>query len=397
MPPRTLPHTPVGLVLAAVLGWLLPSPQPAQASEIDSFTHRYDGMVDALETLDQMAATWLSEAVVKANQASACNRDRLYREVRARMVGPNIEDQLWGAFERAIIEAPDIDKRFTTFADSVFRDVDFLEAPVLYLTDLGPIVNVDSHVVGADKFGHFFSEGYKYFERGYLDGEGREAAVSLGIFTEEELFGEFTTGVYSHADLAANFSGMQFWLRLLGEHVPVDTPYVVCEHDQWTLNATLSWRDYVDASWDEGINCNRYRSARMTERIHRRLRELEQSDDLPYLCPTAPDTCATVVAANRYGPYGHDNVSPLCIEAAAAAGVYVTEEPDDTDNDGSAEEYFNYFGMRCSGAGGAAGAGPTLLLALLGVSSHLRKHERSVHGAASATKSAAGAASSSSA
>ncbi|CAG0995837.1 hypothetical protein GEOBC_02640 [Geobacteraceae bacterium] len=75
---------------------------------------------------------------------------------------------------------------------------------------VGPTALIHGICVGADKLGHFFQQGYSYYEM-KQDFGSVAAAEGLGRSTEILTLGLMTTGVYSNADLAANLSGLKFY------------------------------------------------------------------------------------------------------------------------------------------------------------------------------------------
>jgi hypothetical protein len=89
-----------------------------------------------------------------------------------------------------------------------------------------------------DKIGHFFAEGWTCFERTREEDESLEHAMDWGSRQEAGKFGYSTTGVYSFADLVADFNGWRFWTEVLRtQDDPLKgvianlfgRPYVACE------------------------------------------------------------------------------------------------------------------------------------------------------------------------
>lgn len=94
---------------------------------------------------------------------------------------------------------------------------------------LGPTMKVAGTYIGSDKLGHFFHEGYTYFDKvhKYLDKEENfsvddqemwpseaDMSTEVGHKFESGIQGVKTTGVYSFADLEANASGYSFYLDI---------------------------------------------------------------------------------------------------------------------------------------------------------------------------------------
>lgn len=132
-------------------------------------------------------------------------------------------------------------------AESIYRDAEFCESP-------GVVLGMASHfklggiVVGSDKLTHFFAQGYEYIEV-YREC-GLNAAVQHGIKTEKGKYGLSGNGIYSNGDLAANYSGLLFWLNLTH---PQAGYFTKCK-GKWVQSRRFSWRCHANAAWDEGIN-----------------------------------------------------------------------------------------------------------------------------------------------
>jgi hypothetical protein len=93
----------------------------------------------------------------------------------------------------------------------------YLIKPSNYVT-LSPTIRMYGHEFGIDKLEHLFQQGYEYYQRvnkALKEGKSREEAVRKAIewgkFTERTYYGILTSGVYSNADLNANFIGLRFY------------------------------------------------------------------------------------------------------------------------------------------------------------------------------------------
>jgi RHS repeat-associated protein len=98
--------------------------------------------------------------------------------------------------------------------------------------------------LGTDKLGHFFAQGYEYYEISVLQGKGDTMAIGYGIKMEEGKFGLGMTGVYSNADLEANKAGLQFYKDLYAD------PFM-----------TFDIKKYATPKFSEKLNPNRYTTA----------------------------------------------------------------------------------------------------------------------------------------
>jgi hypothetical protein len=148
--------------------------------------------------------------------------------------------------------------------------------------------------------------------------------MDWGERTERTYFGRYTTGVYSHADLVADFEGMRFWQRVLGRaddplHAS-EKPYVRCGRRfflagerRWRLSRKVDLTRYVTPVWDEAVNCPSYRSREIEARVGARIAELSQAADTDYSCPVDAAACAR--ARERYGAFAPRLLHPSCLAA----------------------------------------------------------------------------------
>ncbi len=98
-----------------------------------------------------------------------------------------------------------------------YRESIYLIKPSNYLT-LSPTIRMYGHEFGIDKLEHLFQQGHQYYERVYnSETEGKphdeavKKAIEWGKKTERTYYGILTSGVYSNADLNANYVGLKFY------------------------------------------------------------------------------------------------------------------------------------------------------------------------------------------
>jgi hypothetical protein len=106
-------------------------------------------------------------------------------------------------------------------------------------------MKVNSIFIGSDKLGHFFQQGYQYFEK-YKEGASELETEEFGEKLENEEYGlgnnsAFGSGVFSFADLEANRQGLEFYKELN------KNPHL-----------TFDINKYVNDQWNEEINKNLY-------------------------------------------------------------------------------------------------------------------------------------------
>lgn len=135
-----------------------------------------------------------------------------------------------------------------------------------------PTIRLYGVDLGTDKIGHFFQQGAAYFDRhadaraaGVSDDVAIDLAVQYGVLTEATFFGVGLTGVYSNADLAANYAGFKFY-RNLFRSMAIDgmqfAPIVLRDGDHWILNTGRAGPDllkpYVSEHLNEAYNPSKY-------------------------------------------------------------------------------------------------------------------------------------------
>jgi hypothetical protein len=301
--------------LCSVLG----IPLALHGAEVDSLTARYSLRRDALDRINRIMNERLAQGVAAANEKEeGCDADTLYTELKDAvgqsffLVGHRIAQQL--------NEDELIARDHTPLARSVYQDLAFLTGISMYFADLMSTVRVAGHEVGLDKFGHFFSEGWSYFELAYLDDEGIAAAMDWGEGTERTYYGWITTGIYSYADLTANFNGMRFWRRVLGNGEDPVAPehasdaYVACQEGRWTLQQRLDLGEYIDGAWDEGNNCAEFSTGENEARFQARVSRLEARYLHRFTCPVSPPHCQAT--RQKYGELAPRLLHPTCLAAS---------------------------------------------------------------------------------
>ena len=270
---------------------------------------------------------WVNDAlrrgVTAANEYGDCDEARLYREVRSAISYPFVGQLI----AEKLNADENLDSRRIEFENSVYRDLGVFDAISVHLRDLSAVIRLNDHLIGVDKIGHFFVQGWKYFDIAYLDQDGIQSALRWGDKSESLYFGLYTTGIYSYADLSANFEGMRFWLRLLGtardpvhrgfffnrSYVKCVKPFIFFGKRRWVVKRDFRFADYVTGVWDEGVNCSRYRNAEIVRSIAERIRREAQLAGQNYDCPIEPQECAR--AQRRYRDYAATLLHPLCFAA----------------------------------------------------------------------------------
>ncbi len=284
------------------------------AAETDGFTNRYESNQDALPLINIEINQRMNNIVKILNQNYShfkrCDWDELHSQL-----GKHLRWPLQGQIEKYITDNGHISKSHLNISQSVYKNLSFIHfAPMKIGTFLGigftPPIYYNGLLIGADKFGHFLDEGYYYYHLVNKWNYSVEEVLDIGIFSENYLEGKLTGGVYSFADLAANYDGYLFWTDLLGPHTkPELSKFFSCHLGIFKMYREIDLSEYVNAAWDEGMNCNEYRSEAMKNEVEKSIIELEAKNQKRFHCPVYVNLIGEMI--NRYGPHAKKILSPV--------------------------------------------------------------------------------------
>lgn len=266
-------------------------PQTTIASEIDSFTLRYEPIENSRLTIDHYTQKLLKTAIHLTNQNStSCKTDKLYSNIRTVFA-----NRPFNRFQEFLLFSDKINQKRLAIDESIYQDLHILDSFVLgglsKLFNLtGSLVRMDDYLIGNDKFAHFFNKGWKYYRRYYKKNWDIKIILQKGLRQELKVFGLYMTGIASFADLSANFAGLRFWNQLVDPqedilNKTVPSPMIECHSGRWVQVKTFHWMDYIDASWDEAYNCNISRNNKILEKINLSLQKLKNEENHLFLCP----------------------------------------------------------------------------------------------------------------
>lgn len=255
----------------------------AFGAEVDQFTRSKEHLADSSELINLNANKAIAQSIKVANAlGKGCEEEVLYKELKVYFA-----NHTKGKLVIDMIENPAYPKRHIEIKDSVFQDWSIWDGVGLGFTmiasngvTMSDIIHVGTHDVGVDKFEHMFGQGFNYFKKNYLKDNGEIAAVKKGIFMEKFFLGgqKIGNGVFSYGDLSANFNGMRMWnhmLQLREDVLGADHnigPYVTCVNDKWVKAKDIDFKNYIDDSMDESINCSKYPSGNTLKKFNARLK-----------------------------------------------------------------------------------------------------------------------------
>lgn len=256
----------------------------SNASEADTFTRRNEALEDATEVINTKANKAIQDSLDNANAKNEdCGEKNLYTELRV-----YFNNHMKGKLTIDIIKNVEIPKREIALADSVYGNWspwDGLGMGLGFMKKtketLATVVNIDEHMIGIDKFEHMFGQGYFYFSDNYLKNKGVIAAVKNGAMREKTILGgnKIANGVFSYGDLSANFNGMRMWNHMLqlrddvmGAEYNIG-PYVACVNNKWVKVKDIDFKNYIDDSMDEAINCSKFTTQSTVRKFKNNIKE----------------------------------------------------------------------------------------------------------------------------
>ncbi len=144
--------------------------------------------------------------------------------------------------------------------------------PINYLT-VSPTVNLYGAHFGTDKVAHLFQQGFTYYQKyirglaaGLAPNKASEKAIRWGQMTERTFYGTLVSGVYSNADLCANFVGMKFYQNLTDEIKIGDRTkptLLLLENGFWKFNQNAQLKQvllkpFISNHFNEALNSSKY-------------------------------------------------------------------------------------------------------------------------------------------
>ena len=241
------------------------------AWEVDDYTYRIEilkqtkTVIDTdLQLLNNQTNFLIQKAIKVLNDKEnfSCEKDR---QLDVPEIYETITDQIGGLIIGRLEEWAISNLHTFLSEKDIFNAIFY---------DPRPSFNLSNHVVGVDKLSHFFDQGFTMFKTAYLRPDflhklfqkyfplpqddqltqQQIMAFYISYLLEETFLGKRMSGILSYADMGANYSGMIFWMHLLHGN----NPYLECNKitKKYKQLKSMDWENYVNHSWDEGINCS---------------------------------------------------------------------------------------------------------------------------------------------
>ncbi len=233
---------------------LMTGAQPCLAYETDQFSNRLEPIKDATQLLDGR----VNQSIEKVISKWKGPRDdwKFITAIYHDIGGHHWVDKI----ERWAMNSPEIERLQSSRRASIYQGHPFWATRVAGIFGVGPTIKINGQLIGSDKMGHFLSQGRKFYGR-YLKSELESQAAEHSAYTERAIFGQMTTGVYSNADLVANYEGFLFYRSLFeNEVIPGKKAILTWQENNWIMNRSFTWADHVNEYWDEALNINHYDS-----------------------------------------------------------------------------------------------------------------------------------------
>ena len=254
-------------VAAAIL---LLAPGPARALETDQFYAWGRQLPDATAALNARINADIEDVLDELQGGASpprCAevRRRIAARFRFLIFGPV---EVWASHSSLVPRIPaTAEEELAYRRASLYRRMSAFD-PAGWLP-ITPTISLNGVRVGTDKLTHFFNEGHYYFH--WYEGARRpgqpfdlaavDRAIGRGIFTERTLLGKAASGVFSPADLEANYEGMRFFIGLCDG----EAPQLQATPEGYRLARPFDWRDHVTPEWDESYQPSIYSQRRWRE------------------------------------------------------------------------------------------------------------------------------------
>jgi len=227
-------------------------PSLGGAYETDQFNNRLQQIEDSTAIMNQQVTLAIARTITPWHGPR--DEMKVVNGIYHKIGGKHWVDKL----ERFAMDSSEVERLDTPPHDSIYSGHPLWATRVAALFGVGPTLKVNHTLVGTDKFGHFLSQGRKFYRR-WVKMEDESQAAEQSAFTERALFGQMTTGSYSNADLVANYEGYVFYRSLFEDNIVEGKAAILAwKNDHWEMQRPFDWADHINDYWDEALNINHY-------------------------------------------------------------------------------------------------------------------------------------------
>ncbi len=236
----------------------------SHASETDQFTYRNQELRDLAPLVDRRINDAIQSIVADWKPKWGPDREKFVRKLRLRADGRYMFNRtsLWILKQDA--EFAGMSKKGQKHpkrSNSIYASANIFQATAQVVYGLAPTLNAAGVRIGTDKLCHFISGGAALYARRFTSGMSMEELLTSNRNEESGLYGKFSTGTFSNADLVANYEGF-LAMQDLFDTSPWTGKEALLGWDEtqavWTIRREFQIADYLNPFWDEAINPSDY-------------------------------------------------------------------------------------------------------------------------------------------
>ena len=246
---------------------LLLYPLKFYALETDNFTDRSIPLADSTDFINSITNKSIEKAI--SSFEKKCDPDKNPAD------DADLIEHLQGVLDQnnpeparlLFKQSPTKDYQPRAIDISTRKESPYYDIPRMTNFCCAPVVNIQKHYVGLDKYDHLFGMGLSYFwtarKSNAQTASGRiMESLKTGEVDERNGWGLEFTGVYSYGDLSANLAGLFFWSDLLGwnlkSNISIPSEHVTCNRftRRYSLTNAIKIEKYINHAMDEGLNCS---------------------------------------------------------------------------------------------------------------------------------------------
>ncbi|HEX4923667.1 MAG TPA: hypothetical protein VFV50_06260 [Bdellovibrionales bacterium] len=279
--------------IALIAFFLLTAAQPARSFETDQYSLPPESLIDVGPEISSWVYQNLKKAVAEAapgtseieltskllHRLASCdigvtvfNSSHVAGHCTSRFLEKTFRKRSTGVRRYVHIPSPSIYRWGTTpgALGWLYQD-GFVDSDYFWRSFSGTI-NVYGNIIGLDKIGHFLKLGRDYYRvytealaNGKSEQESEQLAIdTIGVWHEQHLYGKLASGIYSNADLSANFAGLMLYKRLFKGATIWNVRYEpllrMQEDGRWELSAELDGlallKPFLTPHLNEALNPN---------------------------------------------------------------------------------------------------------------------------------------------
>ena len=316
---------------------------PASALETDQYLALGAEITDSTEAANAYLNRSIEDTLAKLGPRAA--RRLSCEDLPPKIYRDLFPSLLWSPWRRFLGHSPEVDrfpKREVGYFEYLDRSL-YTRLSFPFIMPLGRTIEVAGVHLGIDKLGgHMFGFGRRYYKRyrrglrsGLDERQAMRRAIEWGLTIERFFVGGLIDGVFSHADLEANYQG----LLLARDLCEADPPHLVRVEGRWRLSRPVDLTSYVNPLFDESYNPShfvghRWRQVRPVAResVCERLERPEAARRFERYRRQEPESLSQRIVAEFFAGRGVDprrqrSVEAVCDGPAAGERAAATARP----------------------------------------------------------------------